>query len=249
MRLLLVSFLLLSALPWAGACSCDDGVSVGIIGGDGASGDGATGDGLGDDQAGTFDAYASDGKKLDKTHGDAALPVPLPVCRRTCKTSNDCCLAPPCDTGRNAVTCQAGFCRKLGCKSDSDCLVAGAAIGTCKQIKDFSYGESYGLCGQWCAKDSDCKTPERCVARLLASGDNLCGTPCTKDSDCLSALVCVEGKFCGKKEQRLCKIDADCSAYAGLQRCYLKLGRCYCDGDSNCQTALGPLYGGTWQCK
>ena len=233
---------------FAGACSCDTSVEVGVTG-DSSSGDGQRADGPADDQALHFDAFASDGKKLDKTGADTGLPLPLPSCRRTCKTSDDCCGKPPCDKGKDAVRCQAGLCQQVGCKSDADCVVAGAKVGTCKQIKDISYGKSYGLCGKWCTLDSDCSKPDRCVARLLASGDSLCGTACTKDSDCLATLACIEGKFCGRKDQRLCKSDSQCPAYSGLLRCYLNLGRCYCDGDTNCQTALGPLRGGTCVCR
>ncbi len=230
------------------SCSCDEAVSVGATG-DSAGAEAGAKDGSGNDQAELFDGFAGGEGSKDLFVSDASLPLPLPFCQRTCTKSADCCASPPCDKGRDAVSCQAGYCTQVGCKTDADCLIAGAQAGTCKQIKDVSYGTSYGLCGDWCAKDSDCSKPDKCVARLLASGDDLCGTPCTKDSQCLPALVCIDGKFCGKKEQRLCKSDSQCPSYAGLLRCYLKLGRCYCDGDVNCQTALGQRKGGTWVCK
>ena len=233
---------------WLPACSCRESLGPAV------REDGLIpGDGSGDLQGGegplNFDAYASDGRG-DGQGGDSFVPGSLPFCRRACNATSDCCPGPPCDKGRDAVSCQAGQCVRTGCKTDADCKVVGAQVGTCRQIKDSAQGVSYGLCGDWCAKDAECTSSgQKCVATLLQSGDKLCGTPCTKDAQCLASMVCVEGKFCGKKEQRPCKSDAECAGAAGLLRCFTSLGRCYCADSKTCTTALGPVRGGVWVCK
>jgi hypothetical protein len=229
-------------------CTCSDplpqpGRLDGISVGDGAR-DGVGGEGGGQ----LFDTFAGDGQR-DRALADNFVAGSLPSCRRNCNTTSDCCATPPCDKGRDAVICVGGTCTLVGCKSNTDCMVVGASAGTCKQIKDAARGVTYGLCGEWCATDAQCASSgEKCVARLLETGDRLCGTPCAKDSGCLPSLVCVEGKFCGRKEQRQCKTDADCAGAGGMSRCHTGWGRCYCANDATCQVALGPLLGGTWRC-
>lgn len=231
-------------------CTCSDPIPLtGRLDGNSA-GDGAE-DGAGGSEGGgqLFDTFAGDGRR-DRNLTDSFVAGSLPYCRRTCNITDDCCATPPCDKGRHAEVCKAGMCALVGCKTDTDCIVVGAADGTCKQVTDKARGMTYGLCGDWCTTDAQCSSSgEKCVARLLSSGDRLCGTPCTTDAQCLPTLVCVEGKFCGRKEQRRCSSDADCPGAEGMSRCYAAWGRCYCASDATCQVALGPLRGGTWTCR
>jgi hypothetical protein len=241
----LLKLLLCAALCcWLAGCSCRE-----ELGQPGDQDGKVADDGPGSEQGLSFDGYASDGKK-DWAGGDSFVSGSLPFCQRTCNVTSDCCASPPCNKGRDAISCKAGICTRSGCKTNADCMVAGAQAGTCKQIKDKAHGVSYGLCGDWCGKDADCGSlGNKCVATLLQSGDRVCGAPCTNNAQCLASLVCVGGKFCGKKEQRPCKADADCTGATGLLRCYVPLGRCYCADDKTCTTALGPIKGGVWLCR
>jgi len=231
-------------------CTCSETVPhTGSLDGNSAA-DGAA-DGAGGAEGGGqfFDTFAWDGAR-DRTVTDSFVAGSLPFCRRNCNTTDDCCAKPPCDKGRFAQTCKGGSCSVVGCKTDGDCRVAGATAGTCKQVTDKARGITYGLCGKWCATDKQCtEVGEKCVARMLETGDMLCGTPCVKDSGCLPSNVCIGGQFCGSKEHRPCKSDADCTGAQGMSRCHLPWGRCYCANHATCQVALGPLKGGTWSCR
>ncbi len=171
-----------------------------------------------------------------------------PMCLRSCKTVDNCCAKPPCDKGMASYSCEKGYCKYIGCKSDSDCFSGTVKVGTCE--KSTAGGYSVGTCGLWCTKDSECSSPLKCVMPIKNYGKKMCGFACKKDADCLSAtLKCVNNSYCATKTSTpdKCTKDSQCPSIAGLSKCNTTSGQCTCESDQKCQDALKAA-GGTYKC-
>lgn len=183
------------------------------------------------------------------------IPAGFKVCQRTCKTVNDCCAKPPCDTGASAMSCDKGNCVFVGCKSVADCPKLQPPVTLVMQCKTYTmFKRTFGVCLPTCSSDADCGAPTKCltmdVGTVTYKG---CGLPCKTDPDCLvPSLKCIKGSYCGVPTNAAdpCKADKDCTAqfHPGHPKCDVSSGFCTCTDNQKCQEA-NKAAGGTWACS